>query len=46
VKLLRRIAAALVLSSIAAAGLRLRGKGGIPPQQGGWTEVSVDDIRV
>jgi hypothetical protein len=46
VKLLRRVATALFLSTLAAAALRVRGRGGVPPQRGGWTEVSVDDIRV
>lgn len=36
VKLLRRIAAALAMAGIAAAGIRLRGSGGVPPQHGGW----------
>ena len=35
-KLLRRILAALAMAGIAAAGVRIRGTGGIPPQHGGW----------
>lgn len=35
-KLLRRILAALAMAGVAAAGLRIRGTGGIPPQHGGW----------
>ncbi|HEY5662483.1 MAG TPA: hypothetical protein VIS05_00455 [Ilumatobacter sp.] len=35
-KLLRRILAALGMAGIAAAGIRLKGSGGIPPQHGGW----------
>jgi len=36
VKLLRRILAALAMALIAAAGIRLGGSGGVPPQHGGW----------
>lgn len=36
VKLLRRLAAALAMAGIAAAGIRLKGTGGVPPQHGGW----------
>jgi hypothetical protein len=35
-KLLRRILAALAMAGIGAAGLRVRGRGGTPPQHGGW----------
>ena len=35
-KLLRRIVAALAMAGIAAAGIRLKGSGGVPPQHGGW----------
>jgi hypothetical protein len=35
-KLLRRILGALTMAGIAAAGLRVRGRGGTPPQHGGW----------
>jgi hypothetical protein len=35
-KLLRRILAALSMALIGAAGLRVRGRGGTPPQHGGW----------
>ncbi|MEO6571065.1 MAG: hypothetical protein ABIO83_05910 [Ilumatobacteraceae bacterium] len=35
-RLLRRIAAALAMTLVAAAGLRVRGSGGTPPQHGGW----------
>jgi hypothetical protein len=36
VKLFRRILAALTIAGVAAAGIRLKGTGGIPPQHGGW----------
>lgn len=41
VKLLRRALLALSLASVIAGSLRLRGKGGVPPQEGGWTELRV-----
>jgi len=41
VKLLRRAVWALSLAGLAAAVLRVRGKGGVPPQEGGWREVDV-----
>ena len=40
-KLLRRALYALSLGSLIAAVLRLRGKGGVPPQEGGWKELEV-----
>jgi hypothetical protein len=41
VKLLRRALLALSIASVIAGSLRLRGKGGVPPQEGGWTELRV-----
>jgi alpha-beta hydrolase superfamily lysophospholipase len=41
VKLLRRAIMALTLAGMVAATLRLRGKGGTPPQQGGWRELDI-----
>jgi hypothetical protein len=41
VKLLRRALMALSLASLIAGSLRLRGKGGVPPQEGGWKELRV-----
>jgi hypothetical protein len=41
-RLLRRAMLALSLASVIAGALRLRGKGGVPPQQGGWAELRVD----
>jgi hypothetical protein len=40
-KLLRRALYALSLGSVIAAVIRLRGKGGVPPQEGGWKELDV-----
>jgi hypothetical protein len=39
-RLLRRALLALGVASIVAAIVRLRGSGGVPPQQGGWRELS------
>jgi hypothetical protein len=36
---------ALGLASLIAALLRLRGTGGVPPQDGGWRELSGPDLR-
>jgi hypothetical protein len=42
---LRRAAMALALAVIATIILRLRGSGGRPPQNGGWRELSGDELR-
>ena len=39
-RLLRRALVALGVASIVAAIVRLRGTGGVPPQQGGWRELT------
>jgi hypothetical protein len=36
---------ALGIAGLVAAVLRLRGSGGVPPQGGGWRELSGDDLR-
>jgi hypothetical protein len=42
----RRAVMALGLAGLVGAVLRLRGTGGTPPQQqGGWRELSGDDLR-
>ncbi|MEI2704996.1 MAG: hypothetical protein V9E89_06960 [Ilumatobacteraceae bacterium] len=38
-KALRRILVALGAAGAIASALRFRGKGGVPPQEGGWREV-------
>lgn len=38
-KLVRRILAAVALAGLIAASLRVRGKGGTPPQHGGWRQL-------
>ena len=40
-KVLRRALVALSLAGFIASVLRLKGKGGVPPQAGGWRDVSV-----
>ena len=40
-KIFRRALYALSLGSLIAAAMRLRGKGGVPPQEGGWKELDV-----
>lgn len=40
-KTLRRFLVALSLAGTIAGVLRMRGKGGVPPQEGGWREVTV-----
>jgi hypothetical protein len=40
---LRRIFVALSLAGTIAGLLRIRGKGGVPPQEGGWREVTPSD---
>jgi hypothetical protein len=40
-KFLRRALLALSLASMIAGLLRVRGKGGVPPQEGGWREMRV-----
>lgn len=42
--LIRRAFVALGFAAILAAVLRLRGSGGVPPQQGGWRELSGPEL--
>jgi hypothetical protein len=42
---LRRATVALLLAGLAALVIRLRGSGGRPPQNGGWRELSGDELR-
>ena len=41
-KLLRRALMALSMAGMIAGALRIRGKGGTPPQNGGWRELPLD----
>ena len=38
--MLRRAMAALSFAGIIAAAIRVRGRGGVPPERGGWRELS------
>lgn len=40
-KILRRVMAALGLAGVIASALRVRGRGGTPPQHGGWQPVDL-----
>ena len=42
-KLLRRAMVALSLAGIIAGALRVRGRGGTPPQHGGWQPIDLPD---
>lgn len=43
-RLLSRAMFAVVLAAVAAAVVRLRGRGGTPPHRGGWRELSAEDF--
>jgi hypothetical protein len=45
VKSVRRALLALGVAGLVAAAIRLRGSGGVPPQTGGWRELSGPDLR-
>jgi hypothetical protein len=40
VKFIRQAVFATALAGLIASVLRFRGKGGVPPQHGGWREVT------
>ena len=42
---IRRALLALGVAGMVAAAVRLRGTGGVPPQGGGWRELSGPDLR-
>jgi len=44
-KTLRRALVALGVAGVIAGILRLRGSDGVPPQTGGWRELSGPDLR-
>ena len=44
VTMIRRGLLALGVAGIVAAILRVRGSGGVPPQSGGWRELSGPDL--
>ena len=43
-RVLRRALLALAAAGVIAGALRLRGSGGVPPQGGGWQELSGTDL--
>ena len=43
-RLARRVIMALGLTGLIAALFRLRGSGGVPPQSGGWREITRSDL--
>lgn len=43
VRVIRRALLAVGVAGAIAAVLRLRGRGGVPPQRGGWQEVPFTD---
>jgi hypothetical protein len=45
VALFRRALVALGIAVLIAAVVRLRGSGGVPPQGGGWRELTGPDLR-
>jgi hypothetical protein len=43
VKLLRRALVALSVAGIIAGAMRVRGRGGTPPQHGGWQPIDLPE---
>ena len=43
-RLIRGAIAALGIAAGVASALRLRGSGGVPPRNGGWRELSDDEL--
>jgi hypothetical protein len=43
-RILRRAIAALGLAAMIASALRVRGKGGTPPQHGGWQPIDLESV--
>lgn len=43
-RMLRRALVALGVAAMVAGVLRIRGTGGVPPQDGGWRELSNRDL--
>lgn len=44
-KVLRRVLVAIGLAGLVAAVVRVRGTGGVPPQDGGWRELTGPELR-
>jgi hypothetical protein len=43
--LIRRVVMALAAAALIATFVRVRGSGGVPPQTGGWRELTGPDFR-
>jgi hypothetical protein len=43
-RMIRRAFVAIGMAALVAAAVRLRGTGGIPPQSGGWRELSGPEL--
>jgi hypothetical protein len=43
-RMIRRAFVAIGMAALVAAAVRLRGSGGIPPQSGGWRELSGPEL--
>jgi hypothetical protein len=44
IAMIRRALVAIGVAALIAAVLRLRGSGGVPPQEGGWRELTPSDL--
>ena len=44
ITLIRRTFVAIVVGMALAAAIRVRGRGGVPPQTGGWRELRDDEL--
>ena len=44
-KALRRAVLAIATTAVIAGVVRLRGTGGVPPQRGGWRELTADELE-
>ena len=45
VNAIRRALVAMGVATIVAAAIRLRGSGGVPPQSGGWRELTGPELK-
>jgi len=43
VRVIRRTLLALLAACLVGGAIRIRGRGGVPPQRGGWREIPFDD---
>ena len=45
ITLIRRTFVAVIVGMAVAAAIRVRGRGGVPPQTGGWRELRDDELE-